>query len=157
MQSYTVRSNVVAIANASFSSAEVGVVGSFLSSIATSAASAEWREILPSLTAFQRMLPNSGQNRSGTRNRVWPLAYSSSSRNASFVSVSWAGGRNHFAATLASSTQVVNAAGPRVAFLPRSANDPMSPNPWRAVFAPAAGVLSGELVLLQWERSPLAV
>src|SRR5437879_6122171 len=150
MQSYTVRSNVAAIAKASFSSDEVGVDGIFLSSSATTAASADWREILPSRTAFHRMLPNSGQNRSGTRNRVWPLAYPSSSRNASFVRVSWAGGRNHFAATLASSTQVVTVAGPLVAFLPRWGNDATSPNACRVVFARAAGVLSGELAPFPW-------
>src|SRR5260370_34493643 len=156
MLSETVRSNVTAIANASFSSDEVGRVGIFLASNAASACSASAREILLTRAAFQRMLPNSGQNRSGTRNRSSPFAYFSRSPEAASVSVSPAEGRNHFAATLASRTSVVNGGDPRAAFLPLSANRPLRKIVWRGFFARAAVVPYGDRVQPPWGCSPRA-
>jgi hypothetical protein len=100
------------------------------------------------------MLPSSGQTRSGTRSRVRPLTYCSSSPNASSASVSWAGGKNHFAATLASSTHVLSGSGPLVVSLRKPGNWPMNPIALPAVFAHAPRIPSVGPILSLLECSP---
>src|ERR1044071_6670096 len=77
--------------------------------------SAEAFDIRPVRAAFHTVLPNSGQNRSGTDSRIRPSAESPNSSTAWAPSVS--AGRNHFAATLVSRMYAFIACGRHAAFL----------------------------------------
>src|SRR6516164_1315020 len=102
--------------NASSSNSNEGRVGKFRPFIVSIANSAVVAVTLPWRTAFHKIFANSAQNRSGTTNRTSPFAYRRSKPRASSVRVSPAAGRNHFAATLASTTSRVTGTDPLFAF-----------------------------------------